>query len=292
MRPAVILVTFDSGGHVAACLASLGSAAAQVIVVDNASADDTVARVRTCAPDAQVIVNRVNRGYGAALNQGVAATDAELVVLANPDLTFGEGALERMAMYMEGAPRCGLAGPRGSGRGWPGVGLEACELFLGHRVWPGNPVHGRFFEPAAPAWLVGACLMARRAALLEVGGFDEDYALYFEEVDLAWRLARAGWERACVAEAEVHHAGGGSSAGQGVALEDVYRASQRRFFRKAFGEPAADALRVVQVAGNAFRVAWWGARGMAPARDRARRALSWFWKSRKIETERLLRGAP
>lgn len=311
---AVVAVTFDSAAHVEPFFASLAPALsgrpARVVVIDNASADDTVAQVTRCAPDASIFVNPCNRGYGAALNQGLAATGEELVVLANPDLTFAPGALDTLARWLESAPEHALAGPRGAARGFPSVGLEACELFLGHRLWPANPLHAGFFRPdldragARPAdcdWLVGACVVARRRALEEIGGFDPGYPLYFEETDLAWRLRARGWRAACVPEAVVHHAGGGSSQADAHALEDVYRASQRRFFTRCFGAPAADLLVAVQLAGHAFRLSWWGARALAhpgsrrrlaAPREAARRALAWIVSSRKNEKGRLSRGAP
>lgn len=307
---AVALVTFDSARHLPACLASLAPALAgrpaRLVVVDNASADGTRELVRALAPHALLIANPVNRGYGAALNQALAVVDEQIAVLANPDVAFGEGSLDRLAAFLEASPRHALAGPRGAARAFPTVALEACELFLGHRLWPQNPLHRRFFRQdlsgAAPAdadWLVGACLAARSGALARVGGFDERYPLYFEEVDLAWRLGRAGYACASVPDAVVEHAGGGSSAAHALELERVYLASQRRFFARAHGAPAAATLSAVQIAGQAFRLAWWGVRSLlapeasrhlAPARARARRALNHMINSRNDEAGRLARG--
>ena len=253
------LVTHNSSADLPACLASLPRDW-PLVVVDNASTDGSAALARERAPHAQVIENRENRGYGAALNQALEVLDSELVVLANPDVVFGAGSLEAMVGFLEGHPQHALAGPDGSARGFPTVTLEACELFFGHRLWPDNPVHGRFFRTDLAGrdgdcdWVVGACVVARRAALAGVGGFDEGYHLYFEETDLAWRLARAGWRCAQVGAARIAHAGGGSSRGREEELARVYLQSQQRFFRKKDGAPAAALLRAVQVLGNRFRL--------------------------------------
>ena len=281
----VALVTHESARDLPACLASLAAAAERptsVVIVDNASA---------APPPEASVRNAANRGYGAALNQALALIDTEFVVLANPDVVFAPGSLDRMVRFLEAHPEHALAGPDGTARSFPTVGLEACELFLGHRLWPGNPVHGRFFRADLAGrtgdcdWLVGACLVARRAALAAVGGFDENYFMYFEETDLAWRLARAGWRCAQVGDARVAHAGGGSSRGRELELERTYLRSQQRFFVRKSGAPAAALLRAVQVLGQTFRLAVWGGRALVapessthltPARARARRQLAWL----------------
>ena len=294
-RVAVALVTHRSAEHLPACLASvaegLAGRPARLVIVDNASTDGTPALARalahdTLGQDALVIENRENRGYGAALNQALAATDEPIAILANPDTVFGPGSLDRLASFLEASPRHALAGPRltgadaigaASARGFPSVALEACELLFGHRIWPENPLHRRYLRtdlppgqsaPADTDWLVGACLAARRDALAAVGGFDEAYHLYFEEVDLAFRLARAGHACAYLPEAVVAHTGGGSrDRGE---LERVFVRSQRRYFERTQGRAAVAALRAVQVVGNAYRLALYAVRCALVPRSRPR----------------------
>jgi N-acetylglucosaminyl-diphospho-decaprenol L-rhamnosyltransferase len=264
---ALAIVSHQSARDLPGALAS--STGIPRVIVDSASTDGSAALARTLAPDARVIELPSNLGYGAALNRALAVIDCEFVVCANADVVFHAGALEALVRFLETSPAHALAAPllidskgreTSSGRGFPTVALEACELFYGHRLWPENPIHRGYWrddlplhQPADAEWLVGACLAARRRAVLAVGGFDEGYHMYFEETDLAWRLARAGWRAAYRPEAVVTHAGGGSSTGQEARLARVYRESQQRFFTRKYGAPAATTLRVVQAAGAVFR---------------------------------------
>jgi GT2 family glycosyltransferase len=335
----VAVVSFDSVRHLPGCLESIPDAlaglAADVVVVDNASRDGSAGLVRERFPEVTVIECPTNRGYGAAANLALARCRAPYLLIANADVVFLPGCIARLVAHLDSSPRDALAGPlllREDGhpvppaRSFPTLLLEACELFLVHRIWPGNPVHARHAradlgtgsEPEGPAgglrppsgrpgavdWLVGAVLLARREAMTEVGGFDEAYGLYYEETDLAWRLAQRGWGVAYRPEAHATHAGGGSSSGGaapqaaeapdaparpagafGPLLEQVELASQYRFFRRRSGAAAVAALWLVQIAGCLFRLLFWGARRalrphrerhLAPALARTLRHLAWL----------------
>ncbi|MBI4863972.1 MAG: glycosyltransferase family 2 protein [Candidatus Riflebacteria bacterium] len=278
----VAVVTFNSIHDLPACLDSLregGTGRVRTVVVDNASTDGTAELVRHGYPAVELEENRVNRGYGAALNQVLRTTRTPYLLLTNADVVYRPGSVARLVETLQREPRVGLIGPMLEGddgvpvspaRAFPSVTLELAELFLAHRLWPRNPVHHGFFQPGRPGYVVGAVLVARTRALEEVGGFDERYWLYFEETDLAWRLARAGWDVAVCPEATVVHHGGGSARHvDAESLELAMLASQRRFFFKTGGFAAVASLWLVQLAGNLFRALVWSSRRLlTPGRSR------------------------
>lgn len=271
MTVTVAIVAHQSAGHLTACLdsveAALGGADGEVIVVDNASTDGSAAVARSHPACDRAIANDRNVGYAAALDLARAASASSWLVMANADVVFGAGSIARLIAFLEASPRHALAGPRlvgadgraaASARGFPTLALEAAEALRLRRVWRENPVHRAHWRPELSAgcagdadWVVGACIAARRAALDEVGGIDGGYFLYYEEVDLAWRLARRGWKVAYRPEALVVHAGGGSG-GRADELARVYDASRERFFARAYGRMAVPALRLIRLAGAAL----------------------------------------
>jgi N-acetylglucosaminyl-diphospho-decaprenol L-rhamnosyltransferase len=262
---AIAVVTHQSARHLTACLDSV--AGGEVIVVDNASTDGSAELARSRG--VRVIANETNVGYGAALDQAVRSTSAPWIVLANADVVFAPDAIARLIEFLEAHPRHALVGPRlidpagvvaASARGFPTLALEAAEAFRLRRFWPENPIHRAHWRPelsrggAGDAdWVVGACMAARRAALEEVGGVDGGYFLYYEEVDLAWRLSRRGWRIAYCPDALVTHVGGGSSAGREAELARAYDESRERFFLRAYGKAAVPALRLIRLAGTVLR---------------------------------------
>jgi hypothetical protein len=152
------------------------------------------------------------------LNKGVALTTAELVLSANPDAQAQPGAVAALRAFMEAHPRCGIAGPRmefpdgswqPSRRRFPTVtGTIVRRTPLRLVVPQRHHFHLDEAPPAEPVpadWMLGGFLLLRRTMLAELGGFDEKFRLYGEDIDLAYRAARAGWERWYVPQAVVRH---------------------------------------------------------------------------------------
>ncbi|HXQ43940.1 MAG TPA: glycosyltransferase family 2 protein [Acidimicrobiales bacterium] len=229
LRPAVavVVVNHDAGEALAAFLASIeAEGAAEVIVVDNASSDGS-----SDALDSDSTVRLVrtgsNLGYGAGANRGLAATDADLVVVSNPDISVHPGALAALTAAFAADPTLAIAGPcildpdgtrYPSARRFPSVGVAVGHALLGVLL-PGNRFTRRYrmadLDPGTLSpvdWVSGACFMARRRALAELGGFDESYFMYLEDVDLCWRAHRAGWTVTYVPAAVVTHEHGVSTA--------------------------------------------------------------------------------
>ncbi|HET7517507.1 MAG TPA: glycosyltransferase family 2 protein [Actinomycetes bacterium] len=225
---AVVLVTYQSARDLAMCLGSLERAAGphplEVVVVDNASTDASVEIARGYG--AKVLENHVNQGLSRAINTGVAQTGAPWLLIANPDTWLSPGSLRRMLATAISDPRTGcvgphLANPDGSdyptGRRFPSLLMGGLHAALAP-VWPDNPATRRYHmagvdrsRPIAVDWVSGACMLIRRRAFAEVGGFDPDYFMYFEEMDFCLRLHRAGWRVVFDPLAEVKHVVGGST---------------------------------------------------------------------------------
>ncbi len=169
-------------------------------------------------PGVEAVHNSEPLGFGANVNLGVSRTMAELVVSANPDAVPGPGAIAALRAFMSEHPRCGIAGPRmvfpdgtwqPSRRRFPTVaGTIVRRTPLRLVVPQRHHFHLDESPPDRPVeadWMLGGFLMLRRTMLQELGGFDEGFRLYGEDIDLAYRARSAGWERWYVPEAEVRH---------------------------------------------------------------------------------------
>ena len=221
----VVVVTRNSAEHIGPCLRSICETGALPVVVDNASADNTLAVVRGQWPQARVIASPENLGYGRALNLGFKEITSGVVILANPDVIFLEGSIQRMASFLYANPNVGLTGPqqRFPNGGWqrsygdlPGlwagikdaVGITTVHNTLRRLVWPRRIDRRPKYVP----YVDGAVLAVRREAFLDVGGFDEEFFFYSEEADLCGRIRRADWKVVFLPDAEVIHLRGASSA--------------------------------------------------------------------------------
>ncbi len=223
----VVVVTYNSQAEVAGCLDSLAAAGAtDIVVVDNASSDATVAEIRNRG-DVRLIENPWNRGFAAAANQGIGALNLDCILLLNPDVRVC-GGLDAMASACA-APDVAAVGGRlieEDGRcqlgfmvrRFPTVMTLILEVLGLNRLWPGNPVNRRYrcrdFDASRTAEVeqpAGAFLMVRRDAWVLLGGFDETFfPLWFEDVDFCKRADEAGYRVLYVPEAAGVHAGGHS----------------------------------------------------------------------------------
>lgn len=224
MAVAAVIVTYNSADVIHSCLEALSkmSPGTTAIVVDNASADDTVERVRARS-GVHLIANSENRGFAAAANQGAReAGESELVLFLNPDVEL----LAAVEQLTEPARRHGLAAGRlvdAAGRTQAGFTLRrfpspvtlVCELFGINRLWPSNPVNRRYRyldrdydQPGIVEQPAGAFLMVRRDVWKELGGFDEQfYPVWFEDVDFCRRAVSAGYQIAYVPSVAARHKG-------------------------------------------------------------------------------------
>ncbi len=241
----ILVVNHDGRDHLRHCLEQLASQAAdygEIVVVDNASTDGSAAMVRADFPDCRLLALGDNVGFGAANNRAAAAAAGDRLLLLNSDAWLEDGALHLLAAALDADPQLALAAPElryPDGRrqfAWaPATGVvgEAVQMSRNRfesRAWA-HRVPPRWLRPVlGPGWFSAACVLLRRTAFEAVGGFDEDFFLYFEDVDLSRRLRHAGWRLGSVPEAVAYHVKGGSRPSGRGELE--YRRAQLCYYRK------------------------------------------------------------
>ncbi|MCW2960745.1 MAG: glycosyl transferase, family 2 [Thermoleophilia bacterium] len=229
----IIIVTWNALDHVDACLAAIRDGGAdgvahEVIVVDNASTDSTVAHVRSTWPDVQVIATGRNGGMAAGNNVGMLAAKGRSFLLLNSDAFLEPGSLRRMLDRLDAATDTTAAvvprlqypdgSPQRSVRGFPTTWRYATEFLGIRKLAPRTQLLNAFYAggldlraPQDVDWATGACLLVPRAAVDEVGLMDEAFFMYGEEVDWLWRMRDRGRRVAWEPGALVVHVGGGSS---------------------------------------------------------------------------------
>ncbi len=204
-RVSVVLVTYNSRHVVASCLDQLASAR-RLIIVDNASDDDTVDIIRRQRPDARVIVNPANYGYGTAANQGFAWVDTDYALSLNLDTLIADSVVSRLMAAMDADPHPGIVSPvllNAKGR----IDLAV----MGPREHNHHPL-GTMPEGDFCTWFVTGCaVLFRMSAWRAVGGFDERFFLYSEDLDLCLRMTRAGHGILVLGDVSAVHLGGQSS---------------------------------------------------------------------------------
>lgn len=218
---AAVVVNYNAAGHLVPCVSSLlAEGLGEVVIVDNASVDGSERVLAESGLPARFVPTGANLGYGAGANVGIRLTRADLVLVCNPDLVVEPGSVQALTRALLADPRRAIVGPRivsadgslyPSARTFPALGDAIGHAFLG-LVAPRNRWSARYkmlgWDHAAPAevdWVSGACFLGRRAALEELGGFDESYFMYSEDVDLCWRAWKAGWKVAYEPAATVRH---------------------------------------------------------------------------------------
>jgi len=243
--PTAVVVNHDAGDVLRTCVASLrAEGVAHVVVVDNASTDGSLEALVAEDPTVVLVRTGANLGYGSGVNRGLAATEGEYVLVTNPDVAMHGGALVRLRLVLDADPTIAIAGPGvrepdgsryPSARRFPSLTDAAGHALLG-QLWPENRFSRRYrmaeIQTAVTTpvdWVSGACFLARRDALEELGGFDEGYFMYAEDVDLCWRAHRAGWGVAFVPEAEVTHLQGVSTARRPYRMLLAHHRSAFRF---------------------------------------------------------------
>jgi N-acetylglucosaminyl-diphospho-decaprenol L-rhamnosyltransferase len=230
---AVAIVNWNTRELLRTCLRGvLAEEPAKVVVADNGSQDGSVEMVRQDFPSVTLIVSPENPGYGAASNRAISHCEAEYVLLLNSDTELRPGALRTLRGYLEGHERVGVVGPRLLNP--DGTLQESCFPFPRPLLPLMKRRSGGFSHdrPGPVPWVVGAALAIRRTAFQSVGGFDESYHMYFEEVDLCYRLRKAGWETHFVPDAGVVHVIGASTQQRRAETLLRTRLSSLEFFRR------------------------------------------------------------
>lgn len=249
----VVIVGYNSLPMLASCLESLrdtrSRATVETIVVDNASSDGTRELVRREFPAVRLIANGRNLGYSSAVNQGIAAARAPFALVLNPDVVVHEHALDRLADFMNAHPDAGIAGSKLLNG--DGTIQHSCRRF--YTFWTlvlRRTVLGRVFKNSRAIssylmldfdhersrevdWVIGACMMVRKEALSDVGGMDERFFLYFEDVDWCYRIWKSGWKVYYVADSVMTHRYARESAKPGISRQLItHILSMLHFYEK------------------------------------------------------------
>jgi len=248
---AVCIVNYNTRDLLRACIRSvLSEKPTEIIVVDNASTDGSADMLKAEFPSVKLICLEKNIGYGAASNRAVEYCYADYVLLLNSDTVVKPGALRTLSRYLEAHKLTAVVGPRISNT--DGTLQTSCfhfptpiHVFLylsGLYRWiPRIPIlNKRTLQSNAGdaargvPWVLGAALAFRRLTFEAVGGFDESFFMYFEEVDLCQRLARKGQQVHFAPEAEVIHVGGASTVQHRASMNLEYFVSLEMFYRKHY----------------------------------------------------------
>lgn len=248
-RLAIVIVNFNGGAHLERCLASLAAHPASVptetVVVDNASTDGSADVVERW-PGVTLVRLPANVGFSAGNNAGIRASSGTLILLLNNDTIVPAGALDRLVARLEADAAAGIAGPRlvdAEGRAELSFGRmisplgELRQKIIGGLYARHVPPVSRWVEARTRReqyvdWVSGACLLVRRPIAAAVGGLDERFFLYTEDVDFCASVRRAGWKVLFTPAAEVVHLRGRSRATAAAASGAAYRRSQVAFYEK------------------------------------------------------------
>ena len=255
-RVAAVTVTHHSAAVIGACLSRLG-AGAEVIVVDNASDDASREIAHGARPDARLIHNRVGLGYGNGINCGLRLAHREFVLMINPDAMLMPEALTRLVAAADRYPSAAILAPLMLAPDGHAVASHDVGL-LARSGRPRKRLDAECSGDLCADYLSGAAMLVRRRALDEVGGFDPNIFLYYEDDDLCLRLRRKGWSLVLVADAKVEHIGGGSvRAGWPALWEKFWHMAWSRLYleRKYRGTGAmlgVAAPLLVRYSGKAF----------------------------------------
>jgi GT2 family glycosyltransferase len=253
----IIIVNYNSGGYLSACLESLDKTTFEqlkkIFVFDNGSGDSSVAqaRERLTGPAVEYIMSKTNIGFAAAVNKVIARTHGDLILLVNQDMIVLPGAVDGLVRFMEQHPRCAVAGgeilkPDGSRQ-------LTCRRFPGYfnvlfgrrsvfsRFLPANPFSRRYMysdidytRPQKVDFLEGSLLLIRRKALDDCGVLDDRFFMYLEDADLSYRLHLGGWETWWVDRAYAIHFRGENTRKENIHPMIHHSRSFYTFFNKHY----------------------------------------------------------
>lgn len=294
----IIIVSWNVADLLAACLTSidagLGALQVEVIVVDSGSTDTTVAMIRQRFPRVILLPQSENIGYTRGNNLGLAHATGRHLLLLNPDTEIVGAALPVLVAYLDAHPDVGIVGPytcntdgsyQSTRRRFPTLATAVFESTWLQPYAPKALLDRYYINDAPPDqtldvdWVQGSALMARREVYAQIGGEDEAYTMYSEELDWCKRAKAAGWRVVFVAEAQiVHH--GGRSSDQVVARRHIlFQQSKLHYVRKFHGAAAAQMLRAVLLLNYAVQLGLEAAKSLIGHKRALRRErIGQYWR--------------
>jgi GT2 family glycosyltransferase len=270
----IIIVNYNAEQLILRCLETVfetaGALDYEVIVVDNASTDQSVLAIQQNYPQVTLLCNQQNVGFARANNQAARIARGRYLLLLNSDAFVHDGAISKLTEYMDAHPETGAAGCRlvyedgilqRSCYSFPTPLTELWQALWLDRLFSESSIFGKFrmtywnYDSYRDVdWVMGAVMILRREAVEQEGLFDEEYFMYSEEMDLCYRLKQAGWKVSFVPDASATHLWGGTSRqNKELAFVRLYK-SRILFFCKHYGPILTAAYKLVLYLGSMIRV--------------------------------------
>jgi len=262
---AVVTVSFGSGDVLEGFLQSVPQSSVTpvlVVVADNGTNDATVAELTKASGGRYLPLPR-NLGYGGAMNEAIGSLpeDVQWVLVSNPDVVLTPGAIDALLVAGTSDPHIGAVEIYPSARAVPSL-----RTGIGHalfaNIWLSNPWTRAYRRDSDhesvrrnAGWLSGACVLVRKSAFDELGGFDDGYFMYFEDVDLGYRLGKAGYRNVYEPSAVVLHSGAHSTSDHSAQMIEIHHQSARRFLMRKYSGWYLWPVRLALVAGLDLRSA-------------------------------------
>jgi N-acetylglucosaminyl-diphospho-decaprenol L-rhamnosyltransferase len=282
----VIVASHNAREYIERCVGALSETRHEVIVVDNASSDGTAEFIRERFPDVRLVQLTENRGYGAALNEGMGFSGARYFLLMNGDAWPKPGAIEELLEFAESHQQAGVVGPRllnpdgtlqPSVRGFPTLWRLATEYLFLRWLAPRSRALNAFYSAGFnhlsvrdAEFLVGAVLLVRRQVIDEIGVFDTRFFMFNEEVDFCYRVREAGWRVVFYPGAQFVHVGGASTRLDWPRMYREQLRSHLRFLAKHRGYRQAEHARRLLLVAMRLRTLVFRGRRSRISRDAAR----------------------
>jgi len=289
-----VIVNWNTCDILRDCLASLYANTRdvefEVIVIDNASSDGSVDMVKSEFPQVKIIANAENRGFAAANNQGIAATEGRYVLLLNSDTVVLDGAIDKVVAFADTYPKAGITGCRVLNEDktlqlscfmFPSVlNVFLLTTYL-YKLFPKS----KFFGRSRMTWwdgsdirevdvVTGCFMLVRQEAIKQVGMMDEGFFMYWEETDWCYRFKQAGWKVMFTPDAQIIHIGGVSSKQVKPKMVWHWRKSMLLFFKKHKSLLAYLSVWILIALFFLTRVPYWRLRGIVSKHDK--RSLLWW----------------
>jgi N-acetylglucosaminyl-diphospho-decaprenol L-rhamnosyltransferase len=292
----IIIVSWNVADLLAACLDSIKSDGRnlEIIVVDSASSDNTVEMVQSRYPHVKLLAQSENVGFTRGNNIGLKVAQGRYLLLLNPDTEVIDDALSKLVAYMDAHPEVGIVGPhtlntdgstQSTKRRFPTFTLGFFESTWLQSYAPKSMLDNFYAADVSDTavadvdWVQGSCLMARREVYAQIGGLDEGYVMFSEELDWCKRAKDAGWRVVYLGEAQIiHH--GGKSTEQVTARKHIhFQTSKLRYFHKHHGAIGAFVLRVFLLASYGSQILFEGAKSLIGLkRDMRNERIRAYWQ--------------
>lgn len=268
----IVIVNWNTREFLDRCLASIHKSLSglrfEVIVADNNSSDGSAKMIREKYPRVRLIENKMNYGFARANNQAIGESRGRYVLVLNSDTILFSGTIEKLIEFMDGRKEAGAVSPRilnvdgsiqSQGRDLPSLSSTFLQYFLPHRIYRiiEDLLRRQKGEILQVDGLSGSAMLIRKKALLSVGLFDEKLPLYAEDIDLCYRIKKAGWKMYCCANVSISHLEGASTSLVPVKSKVKADIAPYAYFEKHYGKRVALLVRMMIAISAAMRMMVW-----------------------------------